>query len=828
MNVIGIDIGTSFSSASIIEDGKPVAIKAANVNGYRGDKFSIPSSILVKSDGEILLGQEADKNRLKYIKGYREGFKRDIGKKIPYILNDKMFLPEDIYVEFFKLFKRIGEARVGQSFDKTIITCPASYSEFKKNIIINAAKKAGLTGVEVIPEPIAAAIYYSQRDNIKAKEKILVYDFGGGTFDLALIEKKEDGTFKTIGQPIGLENCGGMNFDLYIARDIDRKLDGKIRNIIKNSKDEIYSRQINSMILEKSIGIKHQLSVSQKAEETIEIQRFDNDEYNLTSEEFEEMIKGDIQDTISLIDKLIKSAEIKKEEINRVILVGGTTRIPYVRKYLEKYFEKAIFSDVDAELIVCYGAALYGRGSDRKSEAMQYVDMGKRESNIEKAEEYYKIALKIEPKLVEGYEGLLDIYITKNQDNHKARVILEKAIEEGVEDEDVYNALGSIVRTYNKEYELAKKYYLKGLEFNPNNKDILNNLSSLYFDIFQDYENARIYMEKVVEGDLASEERYVDLGVIYENLGNKEKAKSCYYKALQINPQSIAALDGLSNLHFNNFIDNMELNKDDAESSNIYNNMILQINEDNLNANLRTGILELNHKGNIKKAKEYIEKTLNIMPDNIEAIFYYAIILGEYSNDLKSGIERLKRALEIDNSFWAAHLRIAMYYASDTIKDYINAELHLFRAIEIEPTAVVIYDSFSDFYTFSMKDINKAVLYSNKAIELGTISSDVYFNLGYIYKTEYKSNEKAKDYFMKAMELNRKNDLAVNSLGLIYYEEKDYENASELFDYARRIKPSDNTYKENYEAAIKKSKGGLGMRVLTSVVSKLISSSIIE
>ncbi|QZY56860.1 Hsp70 family protein [Crassaminicella profunda] len=381
MSWLGIDLGTSFSSAAIIENGKPVALKVATSRGFRGDSFSIPSSVFINDNGEILLGQAADNNRLKAPDRFKDEFKRDLGQKIPYELRGYKCLPEGLYKEFFKYFKIKAEERIGKTINKVVVTYPAKYAKYKKDLIEEAAKKAGFGTIKLLDEPTAAAIYYSTKENIKYGEKILVYDLGGGTFDVALIQKEKGNTYKQLTESLGLGRCGGIDFDRKIFKDMKNTFINSLQTTL--SKGDINSDRLVTNMFQESIKVKHQLSTDKEAFTSIKIEH-DFEEYALKRENFEEMIQADIENTCKYIRDIVKNAGLEMKDIDKVLLVGGSTRIPYVKEMVEKTIGKKTNKDFDPELAICFGAAVLENNEEEDlHNNVEKSDMEMKKDNIQ-------------------------------------------------------------------------------------------------------------------------------------------------------------------------------------------------------------------------------------------------------------------------------------------------------------------------------------------------------------------------------------------------------------------------------------------------------------
>lgn len=389
MNCMGIDLGTSLSSVAVIENGIPVALNVETASSMLiGNDRAIPSSVFIDEDGTILLGQQADNCRLKNPSRYRKEFKRDLGTTSPYFIGNYELLPEELYREFFKYFKKKAEERISSRIEKCVITHPANFAAYKKEMIKRASEMAGIVNVELIDEPTAAAVYYSNKEKIQNGEKLLVYDLGGGTFDISLIVKERD-SFRALAPSLGIERCGGVDFHLKIYEDIIDKFSDKLLPILQRG--DILSKQLSSMIESESIKIKHNLSFSERAEAVLMIPgSFEFSHYEIQRSRFEEMIKDNIDATCPKVEDIVKNANIKMSEIDKVLLVGGSSRIPYVEERVRKITGRPICKDIDAELVVSYGAVLYG--------ALEKKAKVEEENNSLKLDEVYLMIIPQEEK----------------------------------------------------------------------------------------------------------------------------------------------------------------------------------------------------------------------------------------------------------------------------------------------------------------------------------------------------------------------------------------------------------------------------------------------
>jgi molecular chaperone DnaK (HSP70) len=350
---LGIDFGTCYSSAALMLDDRPKAIKESNSRGY-----SFASSIFVSDRGDILVGQTAENARQKNPHQYRREFKRDLGTFDPYTLGNFVLLPEELIAKVLEKLKseadKVAIARRENPLTNAILTIPATYTSNKRKLMEEAAHKAGFEQVELLAEPIAAAVYYSDFAKVKEGEIVLVYDLGGGTFDASLIQKQASG-YQLLGMPRGLAHCGGIDFDRLIYQHLKSQCSPPLREQL-NGKDAWLARAIVSDLCR---DLKHQLSDDAEATIHIPIGLGSVESFTLTREVFEQMIAPLIAETVECSEQVVRSANLTWDKVEHLLLVGGSCRIPHVKEALERKIERPCLLVDEPELAVCFGAAIY-------------------------------------------------------------------------------------------------------------------------------------------------------------------------------------------------------------------------------------------------------------------------------------------------------------------------------------------------------------------------------------------------------------------------------------------------------------------------------------
>jgi len=368
--VIGIDLGTTNSCVSVVEGGTPIVI----VNGE--GKRTTPSVISFK-DGERVVGDPAKRQSVTNPNNTIYSVKRFIGsdykevskeaKKMPYTvnkggngnvlinINDKDYVPQEISAIVLQNLKKTAEDYLGETVTKAVITVPAYFNDAQRNATKEAGEIAGLEVLRIINEPTAAALAYGM--DKEGDKKIAVYDLGGGTFDISILDMG-DGVFEVLSTN-GDTHLGGDNFDEVL---IDWMVsEFKSESGIDVSKDSMATQRLR----EAAEKAKIELSTSSTTEINLPYLSAGSDGpkhfvKKLSRSEFERMVEDLVKKTISPCRKAVKDAGIKVSDIDEVILVGGSTRIPCIQSAVENYFKKTPSKGVNPDEVVAMGAAIQG------------------------------------------------------------------------------------------------------------------------------------------------------------------------------------------------------------------------------------------------------------------------------------------------------------------------------------------------------------------------------------------------------------------------------------------------------------------------------------
>ena len=345
--IIGIDLGTTNSEVAVIEGGRPTIIKSAEGQPY------FPSVVAFTKDGELLVGEMAKRQAVVNPEGTVMRIKRKMGTEEKVKIHGKEYTPEQISAFILQKIKRDAEDFLGEKISEAVITVPAYFDDDQRQATKNAGIIAGFDVKRIINEPTAAALAYGL--DKKGEHKIAVYDFGGGTFDITIMEVGE-GVFEVLSTN-GDTQLGGSDMDKAL---VDYIIDNfKKENGVDLSKDpkalqRIYEAAENAKIelsskLQTEINLPYITVVDGEPKHL---------EMKLSRAQLEQLIEPIIDKSFGPCKQALEDAKLKPEDIDHIVLVGGTTRIPLIRKKVEEFFGKAPERGVDPMECVAVGAAI--------------------------------------------------------------------------------------------------------------------------------------------------------------------------------------------------------------------------------------------------------------------------------------------------------------------------------------------------------------------------------------------------------------------------------------------------------------------------------------
>ncbi len=345
--IVGIDLGTVNSEVAVIEGGKPSLIKSAEGEPY------FPSIVAFTKDEEMLVGEAAKRQAIMNPEGTVHRIKRKMGSNKKIKIQGKEYSPEQISAFILQKIKRDAEEYMGGEIKEAIITVPAYFNDDQRQATKDAGKIAGFEVKRIINEPTAAALAYGLEK--EGEHKIAVYDFGGGTFDITIMDVG-GGVFEVLSTN-GDTQLGGADMDMAIVDYIADKFKGEYGMNLKTDEKAL------QRMTEAAEKAKIELSSAVQTSIDLPYITVVNDEpkhiqETLTRAKFESLIEPIAKKTIKPCEQVLKDAKLKPEDIDHVMLVGGTTRMPYVRKMVEDIFKKKAEGGIDPMECVAFGAAI--------------------------------------------------------------------------------------------------------------------------------------------------------------------------------------------------------------------------------------------------------------------------------------------------------------------------------------------------------------------------------------------------------------------------------------------------------------------------------------
>ena len=347
--IIGIDLGTTNSCVAVLEGGEAVVIP--NAEGNR----TTPSVVAFTKDGERLVGQVAKRQAVTNPDRTISSIKREMGSDYKVKIDDASYTPQEISAMILQKLKADAEAYLGESVNKAVITVPAYFSDAQRQATKDAGRIAGLEVLRIINEPTAAALAYGLDKD--ANHKIMVYDLGGGTFDVSILELG-DGVFE-VKATNGNNHLGGDDFDQKVidwmagefkkSHGIDLKNDKMALQRLKEAAEK--AKIELSTVMKSDINLPF-ITATAEGPQHLEL--------SLTRAKFDELTSDLVKSTVGPVEKAMKDAGLSKNELDKVILVGGSTRTPAVQDAVKNITGEEAYKGINPDECVAIGAAIQG------------------------------------------------------------------------------------------------------------------------------------------------------------------------------------------------------------------------------------------------------------------------------------------------------------------------------------------------------------------------------------------------------------------------------------------------------------------------------------
>jgi molecular chaperone DnaK len=348
---LAIDLGTTFTAAAVWRDGR------AEVVALGTQSLVIPSVVAARPDGGLVVGEAAERRAATEPGWVARECKRRLGDPVPMILGGTPYGTESLAAAILGAVLAQVATREGGPPDAVALTHPASWSDYRREQLRVAARQAGIAAPLLVPEPIAAAVHYAALGRVEIGAVVAVYDLGGGTFDTAVVRRDVDG-YRLLGVPEGLDRFGGVDIDDAIVAHVDAALGGALRELAADPATAAGLARVRA----ESRAAKEALSSDLDVVVPVDVAGARH-AVRLTRAEVEAMVRPRIADTVAALERTVRSAGLTVDDVARVLLVGGSSRIPVVAQAVAEATGRPVTADADPKGSVVLGAAtILGQG----------------------------------------------------------------------------------------------------------------------------------------------------------------------------------------------------------------------------------------------------------------------------------------------------------------------------------------------------------------------------------------------------------------------------------------------------------------------------------
>lgn len=350
--VLGVDLGTTYTAAATAADGK------AEIFPLGTRVPSIPSVVLLRDDGTLLTGEAAERRAVSEPGRAATQFKRRLGDPTPLLLGGTPYGSESLTAALLGAVTEQVTARQGAAPSRVAITHPAGYGDYKLDLLRQAARLADIADPVFLSEPQAAALHYSTGERLDPGNIVAVYDFGGGTFDASVLERTETG-FRMLGSPEGMDRFGGIDLDDAVLAHVRRAVEPLIDDLEVDSDAAITAL---ARLRYECRAAKEALSEDTDTAVQVMLPNV-HTEVRLTRTELEDLVRPRLRDTLATMYRAVQSAGIDYDSIDRVLLVGGSSRMPLVAEMVRQETGRPVAVDVHPKQAVALGAAEFARAA---------------------------------------------------------------------------------------------------------------------------------------------------------------------------------------------------------------------------------------------------------------------------------------------------------------------------------------------------------------------------------------------------------------------------------------------------------------------------------
>ncbi|NJK62994.1 MAG: Hsp70 family protein [Synechococcaceae cyanobacterium SM2_3_1] len=343
----GIDLGTTNSVVAVVQEAQAVVLPDEDGN------LLLPSCVGLNQNGKLLVGRDALRQYAAAPERTIRSIKRQMGSPQRTRLGDQEYLPQEISGMILRALKQQAEAVLEQEVQQAVITVPAYFTDAQRQATKEAGEIAGLEVLQILSEPTAAALAYDIRS--EETERVLVYDLGGGTFDVSIVELT--GEVTEVLASHGNNRLGGDDFDRELQTHLVRLFQAS--QGVELPEDPIKRARLLRSAEQAKINLSEHVYtqvrepfLASKGKKALHL------EAEIAREEFEDLIRTYLEETLAAIDRALEDAQLEASDLNQVILVGGSTRIPLVRQLVQEHLNQAPYDNIQPDLCVALGAAL--------------------------------------------------------------------------------------------------------------------------------------------------------------------------------------------------------------------------------------------------------------------------------------------------------------------------------------------------------------------------------------------------------------------------------------------------------------------------------------
>jgi molecular chaperone DnaK len=345
--VLGIDVGTTYTGAAIVRDGRAEVFPLGNRSSV------VPTVVFLRADQEVLTGEAANRRALTEPNRVAREFKRRLGDTAPLLLGGTPLSPQALMGKMLRwTVDRVAEQQ-GDPPSHVAVSHPANWGPYKLDLLEQAVRLADLDSATTITEPEAAATYYASTQRLDPGQVVAVYDLGGGTFDAAVLRATELG-FDILGSPEGIEHLGGIDIDEAVFAHVAQELGGALEQL---DPDDPVALAAAARLRQECVEAKEALSVDQEVTVPVLLPGVQT-EVHLSRSQLEALVKPTLAATIDALRRALRSAEVTPDDLVAVLLVGGSSRMPMVAEMVGEALGRPVAVDTHPKHSVALGTAL--------------------------------------------------------------------------------------------------------------------------------------------------------------------------------------------------------------------------------------------------------------------------------------------------------------------------------------------------------------------------------------------------------------------------------------------------------------------------------------